>query len=84
MHSLLHHTMCLLLYAYLVEVLYGIYIVGYMVPRWFLPYSRLFLRGNFFMNWPIPILQGENFINRQDHLVINVFSKHFEGKFYKW
>ena len=34
--------------------------------------------------WLIPTFQVGNFMNHQYHLVIKVFSKHFEGKFHKW
>ena len=43
-------------------------------------YSKLLSRRKFFTNWPIPTFCGEKFTNHQQHLVINDFSKHFNGK----
>ena len=34
------------------------------------------------MNWPIQLFEGKTFTNCQEYLMINGFSKHFEGKIF--
>ena len=49
------------------------------IPHWV---SIDSITGNFLNDYRIAgyFFQGKNFTNHQEHLVINIFSKHFEGK----